>query len=191
MTRALTTDERQQVFRILLDALARPGELRQLPDLADPLDLPLLALSDPTTPVAALDATADEQARTDTVVALTQAPPAPVDRARFVVSHHEPHLVELARLHTGSNEQPHEAALLIQAAMVAEHPQPDFTAWDLTGPGITDTTRVYIAGLSQDFFRVRKQLVAGYPRGVDVLLIDPVGQVLGLPRSTVVTEVTP
>ncbi|MGJ3507446.1 phosphonate C-P lyase system protein PhnH [Enemella sp. A6] len=189
--RVLTADECQQVFRILLDALARPGQPGHLPEIGDPLDLPLLALTDLTTPVAALDPTEEEQACTEAVVALTQAPLTAADSARFVISHREPDPAAFASLHRGSNERPHEAALLIQAAMIAEQPQPDFDTWELTGPGIADSTQVHLAGLDRDFFAVREQLVADYPRGVDVLLIDPIGTVLGLPRTTTITEVTP
>ncbi|NLT29891.1 MAG: phosphonate C-P lyase system protein PhnH, partial [Propionibacterium sp.] len=176
--------------RILLDALAHPGRLGRLPEPGDPMDLPLLALSDETTPVAALDPTADELARTEMVAALTGAPVVGADRARFVVSHHDPDPAALARLHPGTTEHPHDAALLIQAAMVAEHAQPDFDTWELSGPGITDSLRVYVAGPGPEFLAVRGRLVADHPRGVDVLLIDPIGRVLGLPRTTRVTEVT-
>lgn len=187
----LSSDECQQVFRILLDALARPGTIAELPlELGDPLDLPLLALTDGTTPIAALDPTEDEMARVTEIHQLTQAPLAPVLQARFVVSYRDPDPLAMAELNTGCDDRPHEAALLIQSAMVAEQPQPDFSAWQLSGPGIDGTTQIQVAGLSRSFFRARDRLVAGYPQGVDVVLVSPSGAVLGLPRTTRIFEVT-
>lgn len=162
----LTTDQCQQVFRILLDALARPGTIRRLPVAwGDPLDLPLLTLADQTTPIAALDPTPDENKRVAEVSQLTHAPVAPVLQARFVVSYRDPHAEAMAELKTGCDDRPHEAALLIQTALVAEQPQPDFTAWQLSGPGFDDTKDIQVAGLTREFFRSRHQLVAHYPQG--------------------------
>lgn len=186
----LTSAESQQVFRILLDALARPGMIGRLPrELGDPLDLPLLALTDQTTPIAALDPTEDEQARLAKLSQLTHAPLAPVLQARFVVSHRDPSPASMAELKTGCDDRPHEAALLIQAALVAEQPQPDFLPWHLNGPGVDGTRVIHVAGVSRPFFHTRNQLVAHYPQGVDVVLISSSGDVVGIPRATRVFEV--
>ncbi len=62
--------------------------------------------------------------------------------------------------------------------------EPEELRLTLTGPGIKDTTMITVAGLGAEFFAARAELTAGFPTGIDVLLITDDGTVTGLPRTT-------
>jgi len=54
----------------------------------------------------------------------------------------------------------------------------------LSGPGIPETTELFVEGIPQSFWSLREKKVQ-YPLGWDVFLIGD-GQVVGLPRTTIV-----
>ncbi len=54
----------------------------------------------------------------------------------------------------------------------------------LSGPGIKDTSTLYVDGLEREALRSILAMRQGYPLGVDIFLIDAVGRCVGLPRTT-------
>ena len=61
---------------------------------------------------------------------------------------------------------------------------------DLAGPGVAAGHHAWISGLTAALFAARDD-AAEYPCGIDLLLIDPSGQVLALPRSTAIQVTMP
>ena len=60
--------------------------------------------------------------------------------------------------------------------------------WRMTGPGIPGETTLSPLGLPPGFVAARAEAVAGYPAGIDVLLVTRDGHVVGLPRTTTINE---
>jgi alpha-D-ribose 1-methylphosphonate 5-triphosphate synthase subunit PhnH len=182
----LSAADAQQAFRAALLALARPGTIRQLPDLADaprvPAALvPVLALADLGTPVCVLDEGDGDWSHH--VRATTTAPPSDLASARLVAALRPIRIEELAELRPGNAAAPEDGALACLA--VAELGTGTGQRLRLRGPGIPGSAEMCVEGLPEGFVRYREALVEGYPTGVDLLLVTADGRMAGLPRTTV------
>ncbi|MGH3945363.1 MAG: phosphonate C-P lyase system protein PhnH [Pseudonocardiaceae bacterium] len=183
----LEPDEAQATFRVVLDALARPGAVHQLP--AAPRRrvpaalLPVLALADLGTPVCLLDHGDGRWA--DVLATVTSAPVVGLTAARLVAALRALRPDEFVALSRGGAAAPEDGALVTVSV-------PDVDAGGrpllLSGPGIDGQVRVAPSGLSPALIAARADAVAGFPAGVDVLLVDRDGRLLGLPRSTRIAE---
>jgi alpha-D-ribose 1-methylphosphonate 5-triphosphate synthase subunit PhnH len=186
----------QGAFRAVLDALARPGTLQALPtDLRPPAPLTpelaavALTLADADAPLW-LDAPLGEceavaaYLRFHTGAALVAEPA----RAAFALIAEPTACPPFGRFAQGDPAYPDRAATLVLAV--------DRLAADdghaLAGPGIRGTARLHAAPLPPDFAARCAENHAGFPLGVDLLLVgrdrDGAARVAGLPRSTRVTE---
>ncbi|MBE9376537.1 phosphonate C-P lyase system protein PhnH [Saccharopolyspora sp. HNM0983] len=167
----LDRDTTQLVFRASLDALAEPGELRELPEAGLPAALlPLLSLADLDTPVFT-------DTEHDAVRTATGSPLVPPERARLAAVLGD--TVPLHRFPAGSAAAPERAALITLAVAGFSAG----TALQLTGPGVPGSRELRVRGLPDDFTAQRAAL-SGFPAGPDLLLVAPDGRLAGLPRST-------
>lgn len=191
----------QLTFRIVLDAMARPGTVRQLPVAAR--DAPvnpwlaavLVTLLDHEVGLAVEPFDGSEAlerfVRQRTAVASTT-----VEAADFVVASAErldPHLP--LRLRQGSLAYPNDSATLLLLVYRLDQAPPSSSPartvrtggilLDLAGPGVAPGRRVWIGGLDPALFEVRDE-VAEYPCGIDLILVDPSGRVAAFPRTTAV-----
>jgi alpha-D-ribose 1-methylphosphonate 5-triphosphate synthase subunit PhnH len=199
----------QQVFRAVLDALARPGTVQRLPaaghgdDHADESPaalLPLLTLAELTTPVCVLADGADGPEWGGVVRAMTSAPAVALAQARLVAALRPVTEGELASLNTGSAAAPEDGALACLSVAgirpVPDSGNPDGRALGgvddrllrLSGPGIPGTRRLVITGLPPGFVAARRELTRDFPAGADLLLITVGGDITGLPRTTLIDE---
>jgi alpha-D-ribose 1-methylphosphonate 5-triphosphate synthase subunit PhnH len=186
----------QRTFRVLLDAMARPGQIHQLP-VAVPgapgngwLAAALLTLLDHEVALAVepLDGSDGEAATALArfVRQRTNAKLGPADAANFVVaawSALDPDLPR--RLRVGSPAYPDDSAtllLLVDGFDALDHS----VQLDLTGPGISDVRTLALGGVPAAFFDALADIV-DYPCGLDLLLVDAAGRVAALPRSTRIT----
>lgn len=180
----------QAVFRVLLDALARPGTTGWID--AMPGDSSVLA-NPPSAPAAAIA----------TLLTLGDyATPIWLQR-------HDDALASTIRFHTGAPlvDKPEHAAFAY-IDMASELPAPDaFALGDpeapersatllirvdaldggrpltLTGPGIETSASIAPVGIPDDFWHARTALAPVFPCGIDCYLVC--GQaVLGIPRTT-------
>ncbi|WP_264993287.1 phosphonate C-P lyase system protein PhnH, partial [Mycobacterium montefiorense] len=60
--------------------------------------------------------------------------------------------------------------------------------WTLSGPGVCGTATLAPQGLPAGFVAARAEAVGAHPAGIDVLLVTDDGRVVGLPRTTTITE---
>lgn len=197
----------QAVFRVLLDAMARPGRVLALPEptlqtIGRPLDRQALPIG------AGLAALLLTLLDVDTSTALqgrlgsgavrawlrfhTGARELPAAEAMFTIVHAEDlqagHGLELP---LGSDEDPQRGATLIvetprlrpAPAGAAEAAAAAQTGLQLQGPGIAGRQPLAADLLPADFWRWRQGLQALYPRGVDIFFVNG-GLVAALPRST-------
>jgi alpha-D-ribose 1-methylphosphonate 5-triphosphate synthase subunit PhnH len=191
---ALRPADSQQVFRAVLEALARPGTAMALPSgpvrrLA-PAMVPVFALADLGTGVCVLEneiprSPGEFQDWADAVATATSAPLWPAELARLVAALRPVTDDEIRGFCRGTAAAPEDAALVSLA--VADVTGGD-RRWRLSGPGIAGTATLAPRGLPDSFVAARAEAVGGYPAGIDVLLVTDDFRVVGLPRTTTITE---
>lgn len=186
----LGPDEAQRTFRAVLDALARPGRAYRLPER--PLRtvpaalLPVLALADLDTPACVLGDDPDGGWQ-QVLATVTSAPAAALPQARLVAALRPLSGDELLALRRGTAAAPEDGALLSIALADGDSGEP---RWQLAGPGVAGRNVITPVGLPGQLAAARAQAVAGFPAGVDLLLVSPDGRVLGIPRTTAVTVIS-
>jgi alpha-D-ribose 1-methylphosphonate 5-triphosphate synthase subunit PhnH len=176
----------QDVFRLVLDATARPGRVVTLPDETQPggvlspaaVDV-ALTLLDYETPVW-LDLKLTDAAPFLRFHCSAPLVTSPKD-SRFAFAAGFATLPPLNEFDLGTEEYPDRSTTLI-----VEVPELiEGSGLTLRGPGIKDTTRLLIGCVPAEFWRARADLAALFPLGIDLLLTS--GRLLAaLPRTTVV-----
>lgn len=184
----------QHIFRVVLDALANPGSVQQVilhprltaeDTIANPfLASVLMTLLDhevslhvaPGLAAADLAGLMERRTRTTLVDA---------GSADFVVAEAatlEPGLPETIR--RGSLEYPDDGATLVIDVPSLDQTEAGTLELTLAGPGIESVRRLRLAGVRAAVFHARNRAVANYPMGIDLILVDTAGRVVGLPRTT-------
>lgn len=192
MSNALTpgfaepVEDAQSCFRLLLDAMARPGRVYAVHGLDAPAPLcaaaaaVLLTLVDPETPLW-LDPNA--AAARDWIAFHTGATVAgDPAQAVFALALSLPPPV-MAALPLGSDEAPETSAtVILQVASLTSGRR-----FVLEGPGLREPAILAADGLPGDFAEVWRHNHALFPRGIDLILCA--GNLLAaLPRSVTVRE---
>ncbi len=178
----------QQAFRVLLDAMARPGRVLELSDecgrpegLSPVLAAGLLTLADLDTPVW-LGAGFDTDAVKAWLRFHTGAPLAARPDQAALALLDAAHVPALDSFGLGSDEAPERGAtLLVQAPSLT-----GAAAMTWRGPGIRESVTMPFCGLDAALWRQRAQLASVFPRGLDIYL-GCGRQVIGLPRSTTIS----
>lgn len=185
----LSPDEAQACFRAVLDALARPGTPTALPagpaGRVPPSLLPALALADLDTPVCVLgdDGPAGDGGWSATLATVTSAPCTAATGARLGAALRPLRPGELSAFPIGTPATPEDGALVAVGVPGLDDGPP----LRLTGPGVDG--EILIAPQVGDLLAERATVVGGFPTGLDLLLVDPHGRLLGLPRTTTVEEI--
>lgn len=182
--------EASSLFRVLLDAMARPGTIHSLPVEMESFDslnkgamLSILTLSDHESPVWL-----DEKTNTQDVQSLVQfhcsAPLVQEKRkAMFAVFAEMPDENDLADFDIGTSDYPDASAtLIIQVKNLSNE-----AGVTLTGPGIKSKTQLKVDGLDGSFWAWIKRNNARFPLGIDVILTTD-RALAALPRSVQVME---
>ena len=201
----------QQSFRVLLDAMSRPGRVLVLPDAALAGIVPPPS-QEPGAPMS-LGAAALLLTLLDAETTVSLGPSLAGDAAMAYLRFHtgvrealpgEPaafHVLRAAdagtrtwgQLDAGSDEAPQRGATLVVEvpALHEVKPQPRPAAagtvrLHLRGPGIESVHHLAVGGLPLAFWRERIALQALFPRGVDLVLVCGT-QIAAIPRSTRIT----
>jgi alpha-D-ribose 1-methylphosphonate 5-triphosphate synthase subunit PhnH len=171
----------QAVFRVLLESLARPGRVFQLPaesGAVGPGIVPL-ALAVIGSKVAVSGAP-EWQAR---ICRTTGASPVDIDEASLVAIYGMANAETISRLRRGCAAAPEDGAKVGLACGALSEGGPGETTIELTGPGVPGRRRLGVNGVSREVFEALRAANAIFPAGVDVWLVDERGRVAGLPRS--------
>jgi alpha-D-ribose 1-methylphosphonate 5-triphosphate synthase subunit PhnH len=176
----------QACFRTILDGLAHPGRIQEMPvSPAAGLPSPLgsaaasvaLTLCDIDTKVW-LD---DKLTSASSYIAFHcgAAITADAGEASFALVADPADLPPLDAFSLGTDQYPERSTTLVieVAGLVASY------GVRISGPGIRDTARLGVAGLPARFWSERAALNELFPRGVDVLFVSGT-QFAALPRST-------
>jgi alpha-D-ribose 1-methylphosphonate 5-triphosphate synthase subunit PhnH len=178
--------ESQLVFRLVMDAMARPGTVHRVPALTRPpkplspvAGAVISTLADADTPVWLDPALAKAADVRDWIVFHTGAPVTQhQSEAAFAVVAAPKTLSALNGFALGSQEYPDRSTtIILQVETLAEGPLLEFE-----GPGIDGRIPLRADPLPQHFaaqWRANRKM---YPRGVDLILAAPDG-VAALPRS--------
>ncbi len=170
----------QRVFRRLLRAASRPGEVLALPETGDdPIEAVALTLLDGEVSFCA----PGTEEREGCVARLTGARVAPVTEADFAFFFGGGSDGEVSNLKRGTLEAPEEGATAVyEVGRLSE--RGGERALRISGPGVPVAgVTLGVDGVSGDEFEAMKESRAGYPLGVDLYLIDGEGRISGLPRS--------
>jgi len=181
----------QGVFRAVMDALARPGSVRELPSQLTPpapltpeLAAVALTLADHEAPLwldaslAAAPAVA-EYLRFHTGAPIVADPKA----AAFALVSDPAALPAFEAFALGTPDYPDRSTTLVLALDTLD----GGPALTLAGPGVKDTALLRAAPLPPGFPARWAANRALFPRGVDLILTAP-GWVAGLPRSATILE---
>jgi len=177
----------QKTFRTVMDAMARPGSIKELAARVRPpaplngaAAALLLTLADFETPVW-FDAPLTEAEGVIPWLRFHTGAPIVTEpiKARFAVVSDGGSLPSLARFSPGSQEYPDESTtVIIQVAEIREASGPI-----LTGPGIETTARMQPSPLNDLFWSQAIDNGLLFPRGLDVIFAAPEA-LAALPRST-------
>ncbi|TQM04035.1 phosphonate C-P lyase system protein PhnH [Pseudonocardia kunmingensis] len=176
----------QRVFRVLLDALSRPGTIGALPtELLGAADAPAallvpLALADLEVTLGVLEPAGAGWA--GALAAATGARPAPAEEADLVLALRAPRPDEVRGLRRGTPDRPDRACRLVLSC-AALGPEGDVRC-ALTGPGVDGAAELGVGGLPVETVEALVAVNRAFPLGVDAFVVAADGRVAGLPRST-------
>ncbi|MEN0001781.1 MAG: phosphonate C-P lyase system protein PhnH [Pseudomonadota bacterium] len=177
----------QRTFTTVMQALARPGSIMAMPDLAAAAPEPvypttaalLLTLTDADSPVW-FDQACDSDAMRGWIAFHTGAPVTDDHgAAMFAVISNPAKLPPLMMFALGSQEYPDRSTTLFVQVEGFGHGQ----RLHLEGPGIDGMGDLEIAGLPDEFAERLAENATLYPRGVDLVLVSDTA-IVGLPRTT-------
>ena len=169
-------DVQQRVFRELIEAFSRPGDIRDLcacVDGAAAQRAVLATLLDGETTLADPHGQIAEADRP-----LLQAKQGATEMARYVVA--DGRRAPDFQPALGSLESPEfGATILIEVELLGQ----GALSLELTGPGVDSRRALCLAGLHPDWLARRADWVGGFPLGVDLLLFAA-QRLVALPRTT-------
>lgn len=179
----------QNVFRAVMDALARPGTVQSIAsDAAPPAPLTpelgavALTLCDHDTLVWLDPVLAANEAVTSWLAFHCGAPlTSDVGEAAFALVIDASQLPRLDAFGQGTDEYPDRSTTVVLAVGTSRQ------AVTLKGPGIKDQFTTELPLPAGDFLDQWAENRTRFPRGVDLLLVRD-GTVVGLPRTTRISE---
>ena len=192
----------QKISRVLLDSLARPGKVLELPRLnltvpqgANPYIIAILrTLLDQQVSFSVLpDRGPLREAIQEYLTLNTGSFVGGVADADFVYSVDGDTHGQVLNLKRGRTEFPEESATIIysvESVGCPEYPADQDTQLSsirrlsLRGPGISEKRRVWLRGLGLGEIIDLTKTRALLPLGVDAIFADPAGRIIGLPRTT-------
>ncbi|MGJ5078208.1 phosphonate C-P lyase system protein PhnH [Bradyrhizobium sp. HKCCYLS3013] len=177
----------QSTFRIVMEAMARPGSVRQVEGhVGRPSSLMpgaaaiALTLFDHDTPIW-LDASLAGTSEVGAWLKFHTGAPIVADAALacFAVAADPETLPDLTSFALGSAEYPDRSTtLVLQVPSLSRGP-----AFELRGPGIDGTTSFRATVAPTDLFERLSINERLFPRGVDVVLVDG-SSIVAIPRTT-------
>jgi len=180
----VVADQEQRAFRALLDAMSRPGTIHALPQ-ARPADgawgsalIVMQALLDHEVTFAV---EADDRSVHEQILRRTGARSEALAAAGYVLADGAHALDVIEMVSEGYFEEPERSAtVIIRVDAIGE----GALRAVLSGPGVQTVQPLQVGGLSAAALRALIERNAGYPTGIDTILVDPQGRIACLPRTT-------
>lgn len=188
----------QHSFRALMNGMAYPGTVRQLevqnapshqfPYISNALATLITMLIDQATTFVVADEAEAELSHT--IASETHGKSVPVDVAQFIIipMHAAPEYVEraieLAR--SGSLLSPETGAtIFIECESIENANALSGTRVSVTGPGVESSNAFSVSRVNWAHARARKN--DEFPCGIDIVLVDPNGNLVAIPRTSELT----
>ncbi|MFC0271048.1 phosphonate C-P lyase system protein PhnH [Metabacillus herbersteinensis] len=184
----------QQIYRKLLDCMARPGKTQSISDsihMIEPVhgfSPGLLAIAytlvDREASFHVISNQRDEVSQYlhwKTFSHLEKVEQAPYIFIQEQLDDQEIHEL-MTKVNHGTLEDPHSSATLIINIKSFN----SGIKMKLTGPGIDGNKECYVAGLSPKWFAEREFTNKEYPLGVDLILVAESEEVMAIPRTTLI-----
>ncbi len=184
MPAANSTLATQQAFRILLQALSHPGEIYPWSpsDPGQGLPLMLQTLLDHEVSFAVIGPESDATAAL--VRDLTGSRLSAVPAADFIIVTRGRSQGGILAAKRGTLEYPDQGATVIYLVESLDREGQAGLWVKLQGPGVNREMRAMITGLAADEILDLQKINQEFPLGVDSFFLDRAGQVMGLPRSS-------
>lgn len=176
----------QAVFRLMLRAIANPGEIVNLQKHLYPYEenhkvlttLALTLLDKETT----FSITGDDKLA-ETIAQLTYAQRAPQEQAKFIFALDQCSEEEISGIFKaadpGTLVEPHKnCVLLVEVANFEASP-----TCSLTGPGVKDSRSIGLTQYGKAWVNQRDRMAYEYPTGIDLYFVTPEGDLMALPRK--------
>jgi alpha-D-ribose 1-methylphosphonate 5-triphosphate synthase subunit PhnH len=181
----------QNVYRRMLDAIARPGKVAALPrlDICPPPGLSAYAsglaftLLDAETTFAVLPA---NEAWQDYLAVNTGARTAAPADAEFIILAGDEYGPQITAARRGDLLAPERGATIFALVGAIDTATGGDLRLTLAGPGVDGRKTVFVTGLSVANLENILSLNQEYPLGVDCFLTDRHGRLVAMPRSTAV-----
>jgi len=184
--RFLNVHDSQNVFRLLMDALSRPGIIQHFPSelisRISPVEIPLLALLGYNTSFALVGA---DESRTQLMERATSGRPEAPELASYVAVFDSENPLLPMGLCMGSPMRPDFAAQVsVQIKGTLRTAESNSSTFEMTGPGIEEIHHIAVdeSATSELEFLFRRDWSA--PRGIDMWLIGSDGSFIGIPRTS-------
>lgn len=178
-------------FRILLNAIAHPGSIYDFPkmDLTPPNNINLasvfigFALMNADVSFAVQNE--NTTATTEYLALNTGASIATLEQTDFLFTtgNASPACIESLKIGTLSYPE-NSATIIIDVIQLSSTPEENTLAIELSGPGIENTTTLYINGLSSTLLEAIQEQNTEFPLGLDIMLTDQNNQLACFPRSS-------
>jgi alpha-D-ribose 1-methylphosphonate 5-triphosphate synthase subunit PhnH len=191
----------QFIYRQLLDAFARPGQIGSLESVSSKL----VSLSPLQAMVTCFALTLfdgevgfclemDSQEGLEAYVRqMTFSRIEPASKADYVMTQGgmpvERIQALLAQLKKGTLLRPEDGAtVFIRVDELASEACPEGSCLTLTGPGIRASRTLCVQGLPKAWIEERARINAEYPLGIDMVLFTESGKLTALPRTTIIRQ---
>lgn len=168
------------LFRVLLQAMSRPGKVYELPQSHGEQQTAVQLLGcllDNEVSLAVLDDAALETA----LLRHTNSPKALPENADYIVVSQGTTCGWLTGFKRGTLEYPDAGATVIY---LVEDLQADGGKINFSGPGIKGMVAPAISGFDMREFDSLREVNMEYPLGVDAIFLDRNGRIACIPRST-------
>lgn len=181
-----------RVFKVLFEALSRPGQLTALGSdrtlVESPALLVALALADIDVRVHVLAPTGSHAGShasdwSDAIHATTGATRSSLEAAELVVALRPPTPDEIRSLRRGSADAPELGARLAVACTRLADTDGEVIV-SLRGPGVPEARRVAFDGVPVEVLETLASVNLAFPAGVDTFFVADDGIVVGLPRTS-------
>ncbi|MEQ2527336.1 phosphonate C-P lyase system protein PhnH [Robertmurraya yapensis] len=187
----------QSVYRKIVDASARPGQLSELTKEACivkeegnhecPASILLLALTLFDQEVTFKVISEKEAAITKIINQLTYAKPVETEDADYILILQDAGVGTLAtaieKAKPGTLKNPHSSAtIIVEVSKMSNEPM-----LQLKGPGIHTVEFVHVE-TTEKWVESRQMKNKEYPLGIELMFVDHQDQLLSLPRTTQITE---
>jgi alpha-D-ribose 1-methylphosphonate 5-triphosphate synthase subunit PhnH len=185
----------QKVFRRLLDAFSRPGEISELPNIpcnglpegSNPFVFAVLKTLLDTSVTFAVSGD-EEDGLSEYIRINTGAAASDISDAGFAVFGGNRCPEDFSKLSPGTLEFPETGATaIISVGSISLRRQSEADIHlTFAGPGVKATNHLFVAVFDPAYVEQAAVLNSNYPTGIDMILVDATGIVIGIPRTTIV-----